>query len=775
MKKYLLLLVVIISFNVYSQSNLPAPQNGSTHNTSLPTGGFSASIPLFNLPTSNANFNLDAQLTFNSAAALSDNPKSNLLVKGWEFGFIPSINKILMGSQIEDEHYYRRIKEKIDGGVTPVSEISISAPDQNIYSFEVFGLQGKFYFSEINQQIWLLNMHSSDYVDIKANYTFTHPVSLYFNGKPATLNSNTHFNVTSFEITDKNGYTYVFSVIHKDKASYRENRFGNSYDVYYDYKSSFLIKEVKDRFGTTLLEYSYTDVTQTYTNTNGTTQTYTQKKLTGIDVKNTATVTFAHNTPQSMYTNILVKNKRNETIHNIDLNYGSVVFKDAANVEVQRASYTTSALSGGYFSITQPYGGKTTYLMEGNDYSYLLSMNGSLQAASTPFTKTSRTGLRIQSIIEYDKDNKVVNEQYFKYLMGNNPNESSGIKPIIISGDPESMAQHHQIPNLKGVYKRVTVEVPGLGKTVHTFDLSKITDSRGYTYATNLNNVPTEIAQYSESGELMGKTETATTRYFGGLHPDTNYPYHNTLMIEGINRKITEYAAVGKSMELETATVLDRLTKNVVSETITDNANGEEFTEEKTYIKKGNTYFPETVQKLKNGTVLNRTHFEYLPYNGSTQIFNLSKVMTAKGSQPYEVDKEITLYDDWGNVLEYKTKEGIYVSQIWGYNNTKVIAELKNATYASIAVSTVNALKTNSNAATYNETTLVSQQTSLRNAFPQAFVTTYTYRPLVGLTSVTDVNGVKESYQYDSFNRLYRVLNNDELIIKEYSYNIKNQ
>lgn len=772
MKKYLLLVVVIISFNVYSQSNLPAPQNGSTHNTSLPTGGFSASIPLFNLPTSNVNFNLDAQLTFNSAAALSDNPKDNLLVKGWEFGFIPSINKILMGFQIEDEHYYRRIKEKIDGGVTPVSEISISAPDQNIYSFEAFGLQGKFYLEQVGGQILLRKMHSSDYVDIKANYTFTHPVSLYFNGKPAALNSNTHLNVTSFEITDKNGYTYIFSVIHKDKASYRENSFGNSFNINYDYKSSFLIKEVKDRFGTTLLEYSYTDVTQTYT-TKGLTQTYTQKKLTGIDVKNTATVTFAHGTSQ-WYSNILVKNKRNETIHNIDLNYGSVVFKDAANVEVQRASYTTSALSGGDFTITQPYGGKTNYLMEGNDYSYLLAMDGSLQAASTPFTKISRTGLRIKSIIEYDKNNTVVNEQYFKYLMGNNPNESSGTKPVIVIDDPENAAQQHQIPNLKGVYKKVTVEVPGMGKTVHTFDLSKITDTRGYTYATNLNNVPTEIAQYSESGELMGKTETATTRYFGGLHPDTNYPYHNTLMIEGINRKITEYAAIGKSMELETATAIDRLTKNVVSETITDNANGEEFTEEKTYVKKGNTYFPETVLKSKNGTILNRTLFEYLPYNGSTQIFNLSKVMTAKGSQPYEVDKEITRYDQWGNVLEYKTKEGIYVSQIWGYNNTKVIAELKNITYALVE-STVSALKTSSNFATYNETTLLSQQTSLRNAFPQAFVTTYTYKPLVGLTSVTDVNGVKESYQYDSFNRLYRVLNNDGLIIKEYSYNIKNQ
>src|SRR5690606_22632078 len=102
------LTAALLGITVMAQ-NSPAPQYGSTYNTSLPTGGFSASIPLFNLPTANASLSLDAQLVFNSAAALSDNPKSNLLDKGWEFNFIPSVNKTLVRSSKDDEYYYQYI------------------------------------------------------------------------------------------------------------------------------------------------------------------------------------------------------------------------------------------------------------------------------------------------------------------------------------------------------------------------------------------------------------------------------------------------------------------------------------------------------------------------------------------------------------------------------------------------------------------------------------------------------------------------------------------
>src|SRR5690606_37199928 len=107
----------------------------------------------------------------------------------------------------------------------------------------------------------------------------------------------------------------------------------------------------------------------------------------------------------------------------------------------------------------------------------------------------------------------------------------------------------------------------------------------------------------------------------------------------------------------------------------------------------------------------------------------------------------------------------------------QVVAELKNVPYADIAANataTLTAIKTHSAGTTFNEANLTTALNSLRTAFPNAFVTTYTYKPLVGISTVTDANGRRETYQYDDFNRLYRVLNHEGLVIKEYTYHLKN-
>jgi len=53
-------------------------------------------------------------------------------------------------------------------------------------------------------------------------------------------------------------------------------------------------------------------------------------------------------------------------------------------------------------------------------------------------------------------------------------------------------------------------------------------------------------------------------------------------------------------------------------------------------------------------------------------------------------------------------------------------------------------------------------------------VTTYTYRPMVGIASITDAAGREERYQYDTFNRLYQVVNHEGLVTQRYQYNYKN-
>ena len=62
----------------------------------------------------------------------------------------------------------------------------------------------------------------------------------------------------------------------------------------------------------------------------------------------------------------------------------------------------------------------------------------------------------------------------------------------------------------------------------------------------------------------------------------------------------------------------------------------------------------------------------------------------------------------------------------------------------------------------------------LRDTLPNALVTTYTYDPLIGVTSMTDPRGSTIYYNYDAFNRLKHVKDQDGNILSKNDYNYKN-
>ena len=64
---------------------------------------------------------------------------------------------------------------------------------------------------------------------------------------------------------------------------------------------------------------------------------------------------------------------------------------------------------------------------------------------------------------------------------------------------------------------------------------------------------------------------------------------------------------------------------------------------------------------------------------------------------------------------------------------------------------------------------------NLRNStvLPNAEVTTYTYKPLIGIETITDPSGNKMTYEYDALGRLERIRDADGNIFEntEYHYN----
>ncbi|MTD72571.1 hypothetical protein, partial [Flavobacterium sp. LC2016-13] len=139
-------------------------------------------------------------------------------------------------------------------------------------------------------------------------------------------------------------------------------------------------------------------------------------------------------------------------------------------------------------------------------------------------------------------------------------------------------------------------------------------------------------------------------------------------------------------------------------------------------------------------------------------------------------------YDDIGNILQYTPEAGLPVSIIWGYNKTQPIAKIENIAYQNIPAGTITNLQTLSNADKDNcltescsEQLLRMELNALRNSLSGNFITTYTYNPLVGVTSITDPKGMTSYYEYDAVGRLKFVKDNELNVLQKYCYNYKGQ
>ncbi|WP_159477321.1 hypothetical protein [Chryseobacterium sp. 18068] len=180
---------------------------------------------------------------------------------------------------------------------------------------------------------------------------------------------------------------------------------------------------------------------------------------------------------------------------------------------------------------------------------------------------------------------------------------------------------------------------------------------------------------------------------------------------------------------------------------------------------------------LDSGKILSQIETKYNNLYPS-ELFPSSLV--SYNIQNNNANTQIT-YDMYlnGNLQQYTTKEGIPVTLVWGYNDTKLIAKIEGITWAN-AYSTVLVTaiaKSNLDNDQASEQTLITALDNLRKniAFSNTQITTYTYDPLIGITSITPPSGIREVYIYDLANRLkeIRLDNAAGKIIKEFKYNYK--
>lgn len=193
--------------------------------------------------------------------------------------------------------------------------------------------------------------------------------------------------------------------------------------------------------------------------------------------------------------------------------------------------------------------------------------------------------------------------------------------------------------------------------------------------------------------------------------------------------------------------------------------NGEDFVKGGTITTyNSSTLLPDTVFSLTNNSLIPLASFVHSSINASGQFIKDSR---------YEAKIVFTKYDAARNVLEVKKDKDYTISYLYGYYSSYPVAEIKGADYETAAALVNPAILNNPSNAQTLRTELNNIRTGLANTSAQ--VNTYTYEPLVGVTSTTDANGNTTYYEYDIFNRLILIKDNYGKILKKLCYNLYNQ
>lgn len=204
-----------------------------------------------------------------------------------------------------------------------------------------------------------------------------------------------------------------------------------------------------------------------------------------------------------------------------------------------------------------------------------------------------------------------------------------------------------------------------------------------------------------------------------------------------------------------------------------NNLDGEKVLSGQITLPMNHLYFPSTNSGNYIGEV--RT----LERSDDNNTGNLSIDMDGLEDElyiPIEFKKnfEVLDFDEDGNILEFKKEHGIHNSIIWGYHNRYPIVKIEGASYSEIE-DVVNNLKSLSDNDIDDNSELIflTELKELRNQYPNFLITTYTYDPLIGVTSITPPNGLTQYYTYDGFGRLKEVKDEQGNILSENEYHYR--
>jgi hypothetical protein len=195
-------------------------------------------------------------------------------------------------------------------------------------------------------------------------------------------------------------------------------------------------------------------------------------------------------------------------------------------------------------------------------------------------------------------------------------------------------------------------------------------------------------------------------------------------------------------------------------------------------------YYTSPVVKTRTSVenTLIRKETNYFSYDATNNIIVRSGLDIFPSGNDNFKTKWNFQYDSKGNAIKIAKDNGAPTVFVWGYNSTLPVIKVEGVDNTVLnsavlqATSSMEQLLVNVG----DMTTDAQKQTwktfnnQLKSSLPpNTNFATFTFRPLLGITSQTDSNGISAYYIYDEFGRIKFIKDTEGNIIKAYSYHYK--
>lgn len=353
----------------------------------------------------------------------------------------------------------------------------------------------------------------------------------------------------------------------------------------------------------------------------------------------------------------------------------------------------------------------------------------------------------------------LLSEKYYKY------GSDKPLKQINYAYKPVSYADSNKIYGIKFNFEKDSYSLsPQFSYEMRTIlfckyhdltNTTKVLSSKiEYTYEDNSTTPIVKETYYSYANRHLNISEEKTTGASQNEFYIKRYKYNFDFPIGGSNMNgmyLMAYFCYNKLLEM--------------SEFV--NKNGVDYLINSTYWSHSKSVLPDGVFTINTNTPI--TNFKPLQINSTTN----NPTVDSRYEQKIKFLKYVN-----GNCASYQKEDQPIVTVLWAYNNKYPVMKIVNATYDH-AISVLKDFGTtpeNWEGSYYPLKDLV--ESILREGFKDALVTTYNFRPLVGMECITDPSGLTTYYEYDDSDRLkevYIMNGTAKEVLESYKYNYVNQ